>query len=93
MDVNSVLLLLNYDSNLIKHRVSDPITFKSQYVEATEHTFTFLVGEKMETMTLTVWGKYYASRHNEMWIKARKVRTHPVKKPKKRGKGFSFDEI
>lgn len=93
LPLQHILLLLNYDSNLVKHRVFDPLDRHPQYVEATEHKFTFLVGEKMETVTLTVWGKYYTSRHNEMWIKARKIRTHPAKKPKKRGKGFSFDEI
>lgn len=91
IDENSVMMLLMYDSSLVQKRVWNEKDGKYQYVEATEHLFTFLWGEKMGTLTLTVWGQWYRDVHNEMWRKAHKPRKPPQKKPKKRAKGFSFD--
>lgn len=85
------MMLLMYDSSLVQKRVWNEKDGKYQYVEATEHLFTFLWGEKMGTLTLTVWGQWYGDVHNEMWRKAHKPRKPPQKKRKKCTKGFSFD--
>jgi len=89
---NSVVFLLSYDSNILNFKVTDPYSLKSKLVETTEHTFTFLHGEKIWTFVLKTWGQHCKNRHNEMWCKARKALKHPAKKPKKHPKGFCFDD-
>lgn len=101
IDTDSVLFLLDYNSEIVRRKVwIDSITIGrvsgkpmvQEWIEATQHTFTFLFGEKMGTLVLVTWGDGYKSLHNDMWHKARKPRQPPQKKPRKPPKGFSFDD-
>lgn len=101
VDDKSVLLLLNYDSTIVSRRVLlNDVTMSwanskasiYEHVEAVKHQFTFLFGEKIESLTLVTWGEAYKTTHNEMWHKARHPRVLPQKKRKKPPKGFCLDD-
>lgn len=84
-------MLLDYDCGFVHRKEFTDVGVNRKWVLSTEHIFTFLLGEKIFTFTLAVWGDFFKNHHNTMWMKARKPRKPPLKKPKKRTPGFSLD--
>lgn len=89
----TIALLVDYDSEISRTKFWDPCFWKSTWTSTTKHTFTFLYGEKWQSVVLHVWGQENErNRHNEMWHKARKPRKLPKKKRKRLGRGFAFED-
>jgi len=90
-DSNTIIMIFDYDSEPGKIKLWDDRKDKGVWVKTVLHTFTYLCGEKWESITLEVWGDN-CKLHNEMWHKARKPRKPPMRKQKRRPASFSFDE-
>lgn len=92
-DEDTIFLIYDYNSEEGKIRMWDEYNRKNTYVPTVKHTFTFLFGERWDSITLEVWGlNTNRDMQNEMFHKARKFRKPPKKKRKKYGGGFAFDE-
>lgn len=94
LDANTIIMLIDYDSRFEKVRIWNEDNAKNEWVEGICHDFMFLHGEKLHTLSVTLWGQRLPREdQNKMWHKARKPRVLPKPKRKTLRTGFMFDEM